>query len=613
MFRKLLSIGKLSKNLLSQTNKMEITAANFKQRLPEIENAIESATFVSIDGEFTGLNAYRGISPFDTPAERYDKVKESVRQFLLIQFGLSTFHFDKSSNSYLNRTYNFYVWPRPCSRNAPDPRFLCQTSSIDFLINQNFDFNKLFRSGISYLRPSELLKLTDSLKERQEVRRQSLHNQNQENGGSLIPIPEDQEQFMKDVHQQIQNFMAGEDIQMELGKCNGFQRKLIYQTAKEKYKDLSLSSITNSHGDRVILVVKADEEEQERLAGERDGAELSDLEAALGFTQVINKISESGKLVVGHNMILDLAQTINQFCGSLPESYQDFKFMAAEVFPRILDTKLMANTIPFKQEIFNSSLEELHKAVQSSPYTLPKVEAAEAGLGYDADSERFHEAGYDAYITGLCFIAMANRLGDLCLASDKQSSKAHNNKSQVLPDSPLLSPFYNKLYLMKIADIPYMNLTGEDLKPERSHVFHVQFPKEWKTSDIIHLFSPFGHVFISWVDDCSAFVSLKDRDWSNQVLNNFKSGDLTYRVQSYDDFIKSKENNVVTSQNTGITPTLESVPFNLPPRQDSFGDSKKRPLSEEKVVTLKRHKSVNSDDSDKKKVESKHFDEPNWD
>ena len=37
---------------------------------------------------------------------------------------------------------------------------------------------------------------------------------------------------------------------------------------------------------------------------------------------------------------------------------------------------------------------------------------------------------------------------------------------------------------MKIADIPYMNLTGEDLKPERSHVFHVQFPKEWKTSDI---------------------------------------------------------------------------------------------------------------------------------
>merc|ERR1712098_329958 len=72
--------------------------------------------------------------------------------------------------------------------------------------------------------------------------------------------------------------------------------------------------------------------------------------------------------------------------------------------------------------------------------------------------------------------------------------------------------------------------------------------KEWKTQDLIHLFNPFGHVFISWVDDTSAFVSLKDRDWSNQVLNNFKSGDLTYKVQSYDDFIQSKENNAVSSE-----------------------------------------------------------------
>ena len=38
--------------------------------------------------------------------------------------------------------------------------------------------------------------------------------------------------------------------QIELEKCNGFQRRLIYQTAREKYKDLSLNSINNSKGDR---------------------------------------------------------------------------------------------------------------------------------------------------------------------------------------------------------------------------------------------------------------------------------------------------------------------------------------------------------------------------
>ena len=248
---------------------------------------------------------------------------------------------------------------------------------------------------------------------------------------------------------------------------------------------------------RVILVVKADEEEQRRLAGLRDEAELSDLESALGFSRIINKITESGNPVLGHNMILDLAHTLNQFCGPLPEAYPDFKAMLSSVFPRVVDTKLMANTIPFKQEIFNSSLEELYKAVQAAPYSLPAVRPAEAGLGYTEDCGRYHEAGYDAYITGLCFIAMANRyctssvtrhilyetycrMGQLCNKADKRSSQSLN----VPPDNPILQPFFNKLYLMKIADIPYMNLAGDDLCPERAHVFHVQFPKEWKTADL---------------------------------------------------------------------------------------------------------------------------------
>ena len=58
---------------------MEITAANFNERLPEIEKAISSATFMAIDGEFTGLSAHNRLSPFDTPTERYGKVKDSAR------------------------------------------------------------------------------------------------------------------------------------------------------------------------------------------------------------------------------------------------------------------------------------------------------------------------------------------------------------------------------------------------------------------------------------------------------------------------------------------------------------------------------------------------------
>ena len=56
-------------------------------------------------------------------------------------------------------------------RLAPDLRFMCQTSSIDFLISNDFDFNKLFKDGIPYLRPGDEARLRETISDRQESRR----------------------------------------------------------------------------------------------------------------------------------------------------------------------------------------------------------------------------------------------------------------------------------------------------------------------------------------------------------------------------------------------------------------------------------------------------------
>ena len=173
----------------------------------------------------------------------------SCRQFLLIQFGLCAFQYEKETDGYKHSSYNFYVWPRPASRNAPDPRFLCQTSSIDFLINQKFDFNKLFRDGVSYMRPAELDKLREILKEKQGLRRQSLTGG--EHLSTDILVPEEQEDFLAGVKQQLELFARSEEKELELEKCNSFQRRLIYQTARQLYTDLlSLSTVQRPNGDR---------------------------------------------------------------------------------------------------------------------------------------------------------------------------------------------------------------------------------------------------------------------------------------------------------------------------------------------------------------------------
>jgi len=514
--------------------KMDVTRHNFQSLLPEIQEAINDASFICIDGEFTGLNAYRNISPYDLPQQRYDKLQESSRQFLLIQFGICTFHYDPKNGSYTNQAFNFYVWPRPNNRQAPDPRFLCQTSSLDFLISQNFDFNKLIKDGISYLRPMEVEKLRSATLERQEyIRGLNTPDQN------IIAIPQDQEQFIKEVTETLQTFVDSDEEKTEIcSKCNAFQRRLVYQTARQNFPTLGLLGMTRPDGERVISVSKdsASIKKEEQI---KDLETLENVEAALGFSKVIKMMSDSKKLVVGHNMVLDICHTLNQFCAPLPADYVDFKEMANTIFPNILDTKLMANTIPFKDEIMNTSLGELLKTVSEKPYHMLTIKPRKEGYGYNETDDKYHEAGYDAYVTGLCLISMHKRMCKLC----------GTTVCGVSAESQVLKPFLNKLYLMKVADIPYMNLGAEDMYPDRDHVFHLEIPKHWKTQDLVSLFSIFGHVNVFWINDTSTFVSLREKSFANTVLQKISSNNM-FTISTYKDFILRMEAKKETEQNS---------------------------------------------------------------
>uniref|UniRef100_A0A2D4H544 Uncharacterized protein n=2 Tax=Micrurus corallinus TaxID=54390 RepID=A0A2D4H544_MICCO len=97
-----------------------------------------------------------------------------------------------------------------------------------------------------------------------------------------------------------------------------------------------------------MIISKMDEEERKRREQEKRAREQEELRDAVGFSRVIHALANSGKLVVGHNMLLDVMHTIHQFYCSLPEDFREFKELATCVFPRLLDTKLMASTQPFK-------------------------------------------------------------------------------------------------------------------------------------------------------------------------------------------------------------------------------------------------------------------------
>lgn len=84
-----------------------------------------------------------------TLLRRYRKLVYNAQQFLISQFGLSFFIWQPETSSYVSKTFNFFIFPRPFQ--DFDRRFMCQASSLDFLASQGFDFNKFIYDGIPFL------------------------------------------------------------------------------------------------------------------------------------------------------------------------------------------------------------------------------------------------------------------------------------------------------------------------------------------------------------------------------------------------------------------------------------------------------------------------------
>ncbi|KAK7112946.1 poly(A)-specific ribonuclease PARN-like [Littorina saxatilis] len=539
---------------------MEITRSNLTEKLEEIAEAIDQATFLAVDGEFTGLDKpdCSHSAPFDTAKERYFKLKEGSLEFLMIQFGVCAFKFKEDTQSYEARPFNFYVFPRPYTRQAPDKRFLCQSSSIDFLVQQGFDFNKLFREGIPFLMPTEEDVMRESLAGKHQAFSKfsspafvSPDGADMGPGKGPVQIPDEQKDFIAGVCNKISSFIeTSESEVLQLAPCNGFQRKLIYQTIRTKFSAVHLETKTGEKKDRFIVVTKvASEDDLKKKEKDKQNAEIMELEEAVGFSKVMKLISKSGKLVIGHNMILDVMHMLNDFLCPLPADLEEFKSMVKCCLPRLIDTKFMASTHPLRDVIPNTALGNLQETLEKGPFTPAKVELMEGFSDYQNATDKYHEAGYDAYVTGCMFATMTNYIGNY---------KKPDPKPAVAPTEAVLKPFMNKLFLMRIADIPYLNLGGPDLEPNRDHVFHLSFPREWKSADINNLFAPYGSIHISWLNDSSAFVSLFKKDNAAVVLKTLAMTQSQYQLVPYNVY-KSK---------AGVASSLMPPP--VPEKASSF-------------------------------------------
>ena len=103
-------------------------------------------------------------------------------------------------------------------------------------------------------------------------------------------------------------------------------------------------------------------------------------------------------------MMYDVLYFYNQFVGPLPNTYEDFTKEWHEIFPATFDTKVLS----FKSDYFGKTiLGKIFEKCQGDK-RLKDILAMDFGSGFDnyRGSEllsHYHEAAYDAYMTGYAF------------------------------------------------------------------------------------------------------------------------------------------------------------------------------------------------------------------
>eukprot|EP00011_Vannellida_sp_DIVA3-517-6-12_P015107 CAMPEP_0114615568 /NCGR_PEP_ID=MMETSP0168-20121206/6231_1 /TAXON_ID=95228 ORGANISM="Vannella sp., Strain DIVA3 517/6/12" /NCGR_SAMPLE_ID=MMETSP0168 /ASSEMBLY_ACC=CAM_ASM_000044 /LENGTH=530 /DNA_ID=CAMNT_0001826641 /DNA_START=125 /DNA_END=1714 /DNA_ORIENTATION=+ len=527
---------------------MEVTADNFAALLPRMEAALAACDFVAFDLEMTGLHAAGHAKPtkFDPPHDRYATARESARNFLPVQLGLCAFSWNAAAEQYEAVPFNLYLFPRPQGRSSAT--FLAEISSIRFLSENGFDFNKLFAQGIPYASRAEEARL-------RQPRR-----------ASDIVLSGNDAKFFEDTCEYIEGWLASESggKTTELLPCNSYLLRALYQDLPARFPQLHLSSRKGEGYSKVMVLSRLSEEERRAAEEKKEREREEALREQVGARLVFDALVRAQKPLVGHNMLLDVCHLFEAFLGPLPESAEEFRAELHSCFPVIFDTKYFGSYCDLLGREFRSTgLDELYTATRDKPkYSAPPIQFAEGYDMYSGAPSKCHEAAYDAYSTGFVFAKLSHFV---------LSKEAANN---VTPASDLLATWANRIYLARSSDS--FNMTSLHGRPAHAHVYYVfGFAESTTTSDLLQWFSFAGKGQVSWKTDRSAFVSLPRATLPEEEVVRRCAAAKECSVMSYRQYLASASGGDGDLRLSGSKRTRgdDGAPGHKKKREDESGSS----------------------------------------
>jgi len=410
---------------------------------------LSKASFVSLDEEMTGINLTGVKRPTKDiiPAQSYPIFhKPAAECFTLLQLGVCLFQSEQGR--WKVRRYNFYMFPdnanpRDIVLSAETARFLrAHNLSLDACIEQGLPFQ-------TFEKTEELLQKHAKEQIRNEKNRTRNSKRKTSSRNKMTSLHrQDDKDFIPECLDMVAQWKIkcqesnGCNSSILLPECNSFLRRVLYERVCHEYPDLDLESAGNSRPNQ-IRVWQADTPLSQREITSRQEDWEHFMTESIGMTRIVaaiyhacsstftseldrtsilfaptaacvdwtrtglSPLSEPSSTkhtipLIVHHGFMDLLFLMTHFVTpTLPSPFSECKALIQKHFSCIFDTKVLAAERSTAYNDANSSLGDTFDRITSDQNILQYVDDEDDGV-------QCHEAAYDAYMTGLCFLGLCH-------------------------------------------------------------------------------------------------------------------------------------------------------------------------------------------------------------
>ena len=379
---------------------MDIDLRNYQKKRPSIQEDITNSSFISFDFEFTGLTTIpQGReNEFQDEEEHYQRIRQICCNFGLLQLGLTCFIYKEGR--YHPHCYNIYVRNPPKGKDMTN-LMVVDVDSMDFLCNNNMDFSRVFKYGITSRRLGEKDKLVEEIKRRFTEKKEH----------EIQILGHEDEKILHSIEQRLVDEVEKEKKEVVID----FHKKILLNFLKKKYnfvfcerknkEDFKELEFPVKAGKGFFLIPSYEVSEE----GVVDQAWLEEqVHEEMGLSSLVETIINRRVPIVGHYLRLDIGFLYHYFIHQLPESVAEFEAGVTKHFPLMFDTKVISKVVQKDLKALRMGLESLGSAC-SQPHLLGNYNNVIEGRDTKYDYVSCcHEAGYDSYLTGVAFVGMLN-------------------------------------------------------------------------------------------------------------------------------------------------------------------------------------------------------------